>query len=154
MQFVACSTTSSGISSWRGRSLGEVDVVRANLSIRSRCDDDRVLAVGVDDDERNACRYVSLVPARGDTCVVQALQRALGELVSPDAADHRHLGAEPRGGDGLIRTLSARDLRERGARDRLAGPRQPLRAGDEVEIDRADDGQAGGHVRETIPSCP
>ena len=135
-----------------GRAFGQVDVGGAKLGIRTRSDDDRVLSRGVDDDECDAGRRFALLPTRADACVAQATERAHGERVVPDAPDHRHLGAEARGGDGLVRALSTRDLRERRAGDRLAGSREPLRAGDEIEVDRTDDGEADRHVRETIPS--
>ena len=54
------------------------------------------------------------------------------ELVAPDAADHRDLGAEPRRGDRLIRSLAAGHAREARAASRsrpAAAAARPARRG-------------------------
>ena len=50
---------------------------------------------------------------------------------------------EPRGGHRLVGTLAARDPLQLRVGDGLARARQPLAAGHEVDVRRADDGDAG-----------
>ena len=78
-----------------------------------------------------------------DARLAQPRESFVGERVLPDCADHRHLGAEPRARDRLVRAFPARVAREGRARDRLTRPRQALAARDEVEVDRPDDRDAG-----------
>ena len=61
----------------------------------------------------------------------------------PTAADHSHLRPEPRAGDRLVRALAAGKPFERRSADRLTGAGQRRAAHDEVEVDRADDGDPG-----------
>ncbi len=111
------------------------------LGVRAGRDRDLVLAARVDEDQRDAGR--SLDARGGERQPLFGRQRLVGEDVRPDRADERHLRPEPRAGDGLVRALAALDARKRGVGDRLPRPRQPLDAGDEVEVDAADDGDRG-----------
>ena len=81
-----------------------------------------------------------------DAGVVKADERFIGERVVADRADHPHARTEPRGRDRLVRALPARHAQEVVTGERLPRPRQPLDARDEVEVDRADDGELGGHA--------
>ena len=80
------------------------------------------------------CRSSSTPAATSDA------ERLVRERVAADRSHEPHLGPEPRRGERLIRALAAWNARERRAGDRLTRPRQPLAARDEVEVDRADDG--------------
>ena len=92
---------------------------------------------------------IPVVPARSSSSSTPAArrpdERLVGERVDADRADHPHVRAEPRRGDGLVRALAAGEALERRAGDRLPGPRQPLDARDEVEVDRPDDGELDSH---------
>ena len=117
---------------------------RPRRRVRSGRDDDRRLAGGVDGDQGDAGRLVGLAHVELDPCLAQPRERLVRERVTADRSDERDPGAEPRAGDGLVRTLAAREPRERRTAHGLAGTRQLLTAHDEVEVDRADDGDAGG----------
>ena len=104
--------------------------------VRPGRDDDLRLPVCVDVDERDAGRLDRMRQVVVDSRLVDALQGLLGERVLSDGADHPHVGPEPGGGDGLVRTLAAREALEARVGDGLAGLRQTLATGDEVEVDR------------------
>ena len=65
-------------------------------------------------------------------------RRARRVPTQPTSVD---LGSEPRGGDRLVRPFAAGHAREPRAGHGLARAWQPLRLHDEVEVDRADDGE-------------
>ena len=67
-------------------------------------------------------------------------QRLVGKGVLPDRAHHAHLAAGALGGQRLVGALAAGRGLEAVAGHGFAGLRQAADIGDEVEIDRADDG--------------
>ena len=97
-----------------------------------------------DDDQRDTGRLVHAADAvEVDAALFEQRQRLVGERVVADRTDHRHARAELRGRQCLVRALSARDALEGRARERLPRPREPLAAGDQVEVDRPDDRDRG-----------
>ena len=135
-----------------GLRVAQREIVWTQLGVRPRRDDDRRLPLAVHRDQRDSGRDVLREPALLDACLVECRERLRGDRVVPDTADQRYLRAEPRGGDRLVRALAAGHAGEARATHRLPRPRQPLRPDDEVEVDRADDGQPGrSHAREPIP---
>ena len=71
---------------------------------------------------------------------VPPLLLVLGEAVRPDATDHAGGGTVPRGGNRLVGPLAA-GHRVVGRRQYgLAGPRQRRHQRDEIDVDRAEDG--------------
>ena len=105
----------------------DVHVFRAQARVRAGRDDDLVLAVGRHEDERHAGARVDR-PDRGgiDAGGLHRREGVAPEVIVPDGADERHVGAEPRGRHRLVRALAARHGLEVGVRQRLARPRQPL----------------------------
>src|SRR2546429_1752462 len=115
----------------------DVDVLRLQLEVRARRDDDLVLAVGVDCDERDSRRsFDALQPVETDAGTLELHESERRELVVADAGDQLHLRSEARRRHRLVRALAALDAGERRARHGLARARQTLRAGDEVDVDR------------------
>jgi len=88
---------------------------------------------------------IPVVPVR-DARVPQPGERLVGERVASDGADHPHASTEVGGGDRLVRAFPARHAYEVVTDERLPRPRQPLHARDEVEVDRADNGELNGHA--------
>ena len=131
----------------------EREILGPQLGVRARRDDDGRLPRRVDRDQRDPGRGVLGDPALLDAGLTQPRERLFGELVAPDAPDQRDLGPEPRRGDRLVRALAAGHAREARAAHRLARARQPLRLHDEVEVDRADDGEAARPCGEPNPMC-
>jgi hypothetical protein len=126
--------------------------VAVQLGVRARRDGDRVLARGVDGDQRDAGRHAGELRdcTDVDPLVRQLAERRRAEIVVADRADERHRGAEPRCGDRLVGALAAAVAGEAAARHRLARPRQRGNRDDEVGVDRADDDDArggAGHAR-------
>ena len=138
------STASSGISSWQSTASSSASSNPARQPVRAGRDDDLVLAGRVDEDHRDAGRRFRLAASSSSTPASRSPASASSANGSAHGRDERHLRAEARARDGLVRALAAGHALERRAGDRLAGPRQPLAARDEVEVDRADDGDAGG----------
>ena len=120
--------------------LGKRDLPQ--VAVRARRDDDLRLTGGVDEDQRDARRLVRLCELERDAGVRSPASASSAIGVSTDRADHRHLRAEPRARDGLVRALPAGKARERRVGHGLARAREALAARDEVEVDRPDDGDA------------
>ena len=106
--------------------------------VRARDDDDLVLPVVGDEDEGDPGRR-RRGRARGRRRRSQPRERLLGERVGPrrrrPCEPWRRAARRPRPGSRPCR----REPLERGAGDRLSGPRQAFDARDEVEVDRPDD---------------
>jgi hypothetical protein len=146
---LACSaadaTVSTGISSWHSTASLAPREIEPGRSFRFAPGATTiwVLAAGVDEDEGHPGRLVlDLEAAQVDAGLVEPGARQPSELVVPDASDEAHVGAEACRRNGLIRSLAARDPFELGVRHRLTRTRKALAEADEVEVDRADDGDA------------
>src|SRR5690606_18429473 len=68
----------------------------------------------------------------------QRVHEDLARLVAPDACEELRLQAEPRGGDGLVRPLTARVSNER-ADQAFPRRRQPFDVEAEIEVRRAEE---------------
>src|SRR5581483_12482444 len=90
----------------------------------------------------DARRSLHALQLEADSCLLQLGQCELCVLVVADAGDQLHLRAEACGRERLVRALAAGDAAEGRSGDRFARAWKALRAGDEVEVDRPDDGQA------------
>ena len=124
---------------------GQLDL--AECRVGTRRDHDRRLTFGVHLHERNAGRSVGGSQVERDASLAQAGECLIGERVAADRRDQRHVGAQPRAGQRLVGPLAAGDARERGPDHGLPSARQPLDACHQVEVDRADDGDARCHAR-------
>ena len=102
-----------------------------HLVIRARRDGDLVVAVAVDDDQRDP-RGDAAEPLHGgdvDALGAQRVERLGAEVVVPDRADERDRGAGARRGDRLVGALAAAAALEPPAGDRLAAAGQAARRG-------------------------
>ncbi len=117
--------------------------------VRAAGDGDGVLPVAVDEDERDAGRLVRELDDAGDVDPLGLQGRSgLGpERVGADRADERHRRPEPGRRDRRVAALAAVVALEPPADDRLAGGRQPVDDGDEVDVDGADDDHPAHAVR-------
>ena len=111
------------------------------MCIRAGDDDDHVLAVVGDEDDRHARRRIDFSDSSSTPGLAEPGERLVGVGSRADAADHADVGAEPGRGDRLVRPLSARYPLERRTAHRLTRSRQALDPCDEVEVDRPDDGE-------------
>ena len=125
---------------------GAFDLARRQELVRAGHDDDLVLAVCRDEDQREPGAAGTL-QVELDAGRVEVREGLVGLGVVADRADEPNRRAEPGCGDGLVRALAARKPVEGGRGERLAGPRQPVDLRDEVEVDRADDGELGAELR-------
>jgi hypothetical protein len=116
---------------------------RPERAVGSRCDDDRVLAHDVDDDDGLAGRFVGAPHefARNGV-VVDGLRERIAVLVPPDRADEgrRRPGASRR--DRLIEALASREFRRRRRQDRLPRPRDAFDREHDVPVRAAHHGDA------------
>jgi hypothetical protein len=71
--------------------------------------------------------------------------RLLPECIPADGTDERGRCTEAGGCDGLIPALPAMVLRKGAASDGLAVGRETLPHDHEIDVDRADDDDTGGH---------
>ena len=126
--------------------VGLPHVDRLDARVRSRRDHDLVLAVGCDEHQRDAGWSSDGLDVEVDARSAQPDERLVGEGIATDAADEPHVRPQACRGNCLVRALAAREPLELGAAERLAGPRQPLDARDEIEVDRADDGDPRRHA--------
>ena len=114
--------------------------------VRARHDDDLVLAVVVDEDQRDARSSPACSSVELDAGRARARERLVGEArrrpTAPTIRTRRRAARRRPPGSRPCRPGSACEAR---AGDRLARPRQPLDARDEVEVDRADDGELDRH---------
>ena len=132
--------------------VSHVDVRRPERSVRSGCDDDRGLPRRVHGDDRDAGRCVDDVDVDPDSGFLESAKGLPGEFVVPDAAPEGDLRAKPRRRDCLVRSLAARPTRERRAGNGLAYARETVGTNDEVEVDRADDGELGARHDASLDS--
>lgn len=130
------------------------DVAGQYRIVSARHDGDHILAVGADQDERCAGGGEALADAgKIDTAGLQQRQRFGGKAVLADGADHAHLSACAGRGQRLVGAFAAGSGGKAGAADRLAGFRQTVDIGDQVEVDRAhDDDQERSPARAGEPS--
>src|SRR5262249_32767060 len=123
-----------------------VHLRRRQIRVGARRDDDLVLAAVSDNDQRDAGVYVPLVDpadaAQVDSNLRKTGESLVGEVIDADHRDEADGRAQAGRGDCLVRSLPAGNSLEDGVRDGLARPGQALAAGDEVEVDRPDDGHA------------
>ena len=131
--------------------LAENGVVRGKLDlaerrVRAGSDDDLVLTGGVDEDESDPGRLLARVELQRDVGGAQPGERFLRERIAADRADERHVRAQSRARDRLVRALPAGHARERGSGHGLARSRQALAPRDEVEVDRPDDRDSWLHA--------
>src|SRR5690606_3329104 len=99
-------------------------------------DDDRVLAVGRDGDERGPGRDVDALDEVGPhPRTVERREQEVGGVVVPEGADERRPGtARARRADGLVRALAAGVAAQVAAEDRLAAAGVPGHVDDEVDV--------------------
>ena len=119
------------------------------LAVRALRHDDRVDALRVDGDVRDAGRHVH-APAHGgdvDALARERVRQPGAFRVVADAGDHRHVDAVPCGGDGLVGAFSAQRLRVAVGEQGLARAGQPRDARDEVQVEASDDCQPCGRLR-------
>ena len=114
--------------------------VGAHVRVRAGHDDDLVLTVVGDEDQRDP-RRPGVLDRELDARFAEAGERLVGERIGADRPDHAHTRAETGRRDRLVRPLAAGEAPEARPRDRLAGTGKPFDARDEVEVDRPDDGQ-------------
>ena len=131
--------------------LAEHGVVRwqldsAELPVRPGRHRDRRLPGPVDLDQRHARLRVELVELERDARLAEPRERLVGEHVPPDGRDHRHVRAEARAGDCLVRALSPGNAGERRAADGLARVGEVVDLRDEIEVDGADDDDPWSHA--------
>ena len=107
-------------------------------------DSDRVVALGNLDQRHTGGRPVDLGHARAvDIVVGQKTAQAVGEGVVADRADHCGGRAEAGRGDRLVEALAARQERDLGPQDRLAGCRPSRALHDDIHVEAtADDDPA------------
>ena len=112
----------------------------AHECVRTGDDDDHVLAVVGDEDDRHARRRIDFFDVQSDSGFAETGERLAGIRVPADAADHADVSAEPGRGDRLVRSLAARYPFERRTAHCLSRSRERFDPCDEVEVDRPDDG--------------
>ena len=117
-----------------------------DFAVRARDDDNLILAVARDEDDRDAGWRTNLAHGQLDSGLLQAGECIGGVGVPAHTADHAHRRAEPRRGDRLVRALAARDAVDGRTGEGLPGAWQALDLRNEIEVDRPDDGQLGGHA--------
>ncbi len=126
-------------------------VVHAHLRVRASGIDDRVFGRVVDGDHGQAARAVDMphmrrVHAGGG----EVPEQEVGIAVRADGAEHAHVGAEQRGGRGLIAGFAAGQQHERAADDRFAGFGQTCGGNRVVHVHGADHGDGAVHVFEEL----
>ena len=117
--------------------LADDDVCCRQARVGSRRHDDHVLAAALDEDQGDAA--LPVVADHAADVDALALQRTQHEVVAADAPNEPHVRAESRRRNSLVCPLATRDALELRIRDRLARARQPLAAGDEVDVRGAND---------------
>src|SRR5581483_4688662 len=123
--------------------LDALEVACLGRSVGSGRDDDRVLPVAPDQDQRDAGRLADATnAAQVDASVTKQRRRLVRERIVADCADEAYVRTEPGRGQRLVRALAAGNTLEGRVGERLPRPRQPLRSRDEVEVDRPDDRDA------------
>ena len=138
-----------GISNWpmttsgRKASTASAATSGSTCAVRARDDDDPVGAVGIDPDRRDAGRPRDAAhEGRVDALRRESLQVRGPVPVVPHRVDHRDVGPEPGGHDGLVRTLPAEARLVARPDDRLAVAGQAVRIRDQVDHRAADDDDA------------
>src|SRR6476661_6809830 len=118
--------------------------------IRAGRHDDRVFALRIDSDDREAGRSAAFHAhaARVDAVLLQISKHPPAKIVRADAAVKIALSGASRRGDRLVCAFPAGMKGEAFAEQRLAGAGMSLACGDDIHIDRAEDEDAG-HA-----SCP
>jgi len=122
---------------------------RAHVGVGPRDDDDLVLTVVRDEDQRDpglaSSGHVEL-----NACADEAGKSLVGKGIVADRADHADTGAELRGRNRLVCALAAGIPGEARSGHRLTCARQRADPRDEVEVDRSDDGELDGHLTTLI----
>ena len=75
--------------------------------------------------------------------MLQVGQKLAAEIIFADGAYHLHLRAQAGGGHGLIGTFAAHKALKAAAQKRFAHLWEARRAGDQIHIDAADNGDFG-----------
>ena len=108
---------------------------------------DRVLATFVDGDDGDAGGAAPAVDVGEiDAGRQEFAERDLADVVVADRADEAHLGPGAPRGERLVGALAAGDQRIIGTPHSLARVRRARHPADEVDIDRAEDGDHGSAV--------
>ena len=126
---------------------GGIDIGREQVVVGALDDEDAVLARGIDEDRRDAARRAGdgADMAGIDAESLEIADGVAAEEIVADAADHQHIGAELRRGDGLVGALAAMAHGEGLRLQRLAGLRHPRRVGHQVDHVAADNPDACAH---------
>ena len=117
------------------------------MEVRSRSDHDLVLPLGVHEDESHAGRRVDALQVELDAGGDERGESLVRKRIVADGGNECDLRAEAGCSERLVRALAARDACERCAGDGLARPRQALAPRHEIEVHRADDGDARAATR-------
>ena len=122
------------------RDLG-VDHGGIHPAVRAGRHRDLVLAVAIDDDQRDASLlFVELTTGgRVDSRLVQAGQGDPAEVIAPDSAQQRDRGSDPTGRYGLVGALATVLAHESVADHRLTRGGKTLDANDQIDVDRPSD---------------
>jgi uncharacterized HhH-GPD family protein len=117
-------------------SFTDLDVAWQQPPVRTRRNDDHVVAVRIHENQRDAgFPVVANDAARVDSL---ALQRTQHEIVAPDPPYEPHARTESGRRDRLVGALSPGDAFKHGIRDRLAETRQALAARHVIDVCRTD----------------
>ena len=137
----ASMTASSGISSWASTTRAGGIESTDDRAVGAGHDDDRVLAVVADRDQRPAGRETvdDADPGVVDPVVARAPAAAAPPASSvPSAPTKRGRGAGAGGGDRLVEALAPGVFGVRATEHGLAGRRRAGGGGDEIEVGAAD----------------
>ncbi len=123
----------------RGRERGVGHRIRIGPRVGARGDHDAVLAVRVDEDRRAPRSLIDARhPAQVDAAGNKQLERGIGECIVPDRTEEPYCRAGACGGQRLIGALAAGICRKRFGGERLPRGREASDAGDQIEVDRAE----------------
>jgi hypothetical protein len=119
---------------------GEVGLVDLDPRVGARDDDDAVLSVVVDHDQRGARRSGGVDGDGGgvDAVARERLAQRASVIIVAHATHELHLGALSRTADGLVAALAAGDAIDRAALQRLAGCRRMRHAQHQVHVEAAE----------------
>jgi hypothetical protein len=138
-----------------GGDRGAVGLVEASqLPVGAGRDDDEVLRLRVDRDQRDARGSGhGAQPVEADPGRPQALPELAAERVVADRTDERAARPGPGRRDRLVGALAAGHRAERSTEDGLAGPGQRLRGDHQVQVGAAHHDHRGRHAPVSLRSA-